>query len=45
MAKLLGMGVGAIARGRRELLERDVEVERIRRAGAGREAVEKKRRR
>jgi len=45
MAKLLGMGVGAIARGRRELLARDVEVERIRRAGAGREAVEKKRRR
>ena len=45
MARLLGMGVGAIARGRRELLERDVEVERIRRSGAGREAVEKKRRR
>ena len=30
MAKLLGMGVGAVARGRRALLERDVEVERVR---------------
>jgi len=45
MARLLGRGVGAMARGRRELLARDVEVERIRRAGAGREAVEKKRQR
>lgn len=45
MAKLLGMGVGAIARGRRELLEREVEVDRIRKAGAGREPVEKKRQR
>jgi hypothetical protein len=43
MAKLLGMGVGAVARGRRALLERDVEVERVRRAGAGRKPVEKKR--
>jgi hypothetical protein len=45
MAKLLGMGVGAVARGRRELMERDVEVDRIRRSGAGRKPVEKKRRR
>lgn len=44
MAKLLGMGIGAVARGRRALIERDVEVERVRRAGAGRKSVEKKRR-
>ena len=31
------------ARGRRELLEHDVNVERVRKAGAGRKAVEKKR--
>ena len=45
MATLLGMGVGAVARGRRQLLDRDVEVDRVRRAGAGRKPVEKKRRR
>jgi hypothetical protein len=45
MAKLLGMGVGAVARGRRELMERDVEVDRVRRDGAGRKLVEKKRQR
>lgn len=44
MASLLGLGVGSVARGRRELLERDVEVDRIRKAGAGRQPVEKKRR-
>lgn len=44
MAGLLGLGVAAVARGRRELLERDVEVDRIRKAGAGRQPVEKKRR-
>ena len=31
-----------IARGRRQLLEQDVEVDRIRQPGAGRKAVEKK---
>lgn len=44
MAGLLGMGVGTVARGRRELLERDVEAGRTRKAGGGRRPVEKKRR-
>lgn len=43
IADLLKMGVGAVARGRHELLERDIEVGRIRKAGAGRKPVEKKR--
>lgn len=42
MAELLGVDVGTIARGRRQLLEQDVEVDRVRRAGAGRKPVEKK---
>ena len=41
MATLLGMGKGAVARGRCELLDRDVEVDRIRKAGAGRKPVKK----
>ncbi len=41
IAELLGIGVGTIARGRRELLVRDVEPERIRRTGAERKPVEK----
>lgn len=45
IARLFGLDVGTVARGRRELLARDVEVERIRAAGAGRKPVEKKRRR
>ena len=45
MAVLLGLGVGAVARGRRELVERDVEVGRTRKEGAGRKSVEKKHRR
>ena len=45
MAGLLNLGVGAVARGRRELLESDVEVDRVRKAGAGRKPAEKKRRR
>ena len=44
MAELLGLDVGTVARGRRELLAQDVEVERVRGAGGGRHAVEKKRR-
>lgn len=44
IAELLGLGVGTVARGRRELLDQDIETERIRRAGAGRPSVEKKRR-
>jgi hypothetical protein len=45
MAVLLGLGVGAVARGRHELVERDVELERTRKEGGGRKSVEKKRRR
>lgn len=42
IAGLLGVDVGTVARGRRELLAQDVEVDRIRRAGGGRPALEKK---
>ncbi len=44
IADLLGLDVGTVARGRRHLLDRDVDVARVRRAGAGRRLVEKKRR-
>jgi hypothetical protein len=44
IAELFGLDVGTVARGRRELLEQDVEVERVRRAGGGRRSLEKKRR-
>lgn len=44
IAELLGLDVGTVARGRRELLAQDVEVERVRAAGGGRKPVEKKRR-
>ena len=44
IAELLGLDVGTVARGRRALLEHDVEVDRVRRAGGGRKRVEKKRR-
>ena len=42
VAELLDLDVGVIARGRRHLLEQDVEVDRVRRVGAGRKRVEKK---
>ena len=45
MAELLGLDAGTVARGRRELLEQDVEVERVRRKGGGRRPAEKKHRR
>jgi len=45
VADVLGLDVATVARGRRELLSRDVEIDRVRRAGGGRHAVEKKRRR
>lgn len=45
IAELLGLSVGTVARGRRELLKRDVQADRVRRAGAGRKTQEKKRRR
>jgi hypothetical protein len=44
IAELLGLDAGTVARGRRELLAQDVEVERVRTAGGGRKPVEKKRR-
>lgn len=44
IAELLGLDETTIARGRRQLLERDVEVGRVRKAGGGRKRVEKKRR-
>lgn len=44
IAEFLGLDVGTVARGRRELLEQDIEVERIRGVGGGRKPAEKKRR-
>jgi len=45
IADLLGLDPSTVARGRTELLNRDVEVDRVRRRGGGRKAVEKKRQR
>jgi len=45
IADLLGLDPGTVARGRQQLLSKDVEVERVRKKGAGRKPVEKKRRR
>lgn len=42
IAELTGLDVHTIAKGRTELLQRDVQVDRIRRPGAGRHAFEKK---
>lgn len=44
IAGLLGMHPQTVARGRRELLAGDVEIERTRKSGGGRKAVEKKHR-
>jgi len=44
IAELLGLDVGTVARGRDQLLSRDVVVDRVRKAGAGRPALEKKHR-
>jgi hypothetical protein len=43
IGELLGLDAGTVARGRRELLDRDVQVERVRRSGGGRKRVEKRR--
>lgn len=43
IADLLGLDPGTVARGRSQLISRDIEVDRTRRAGAGRPSVEKKR--
>ena len=42
IANLLGLDVGTVARGRQDLLQQDVAVERVRRAGGGRRSLEKK---
>jgi superfamily II DNA or RNA helicase len=42
IAELLGVDVGTVARGRRELLAQDVAADRVRRAGGGRPPLEKK---
>lgn len=44
IAELLGIDLGTVARGRQQLFARDVEVERVRKSGGGRKALEKKRR-
>jgi len=44
IADLLGLDPGTVAKGRQQLLSKDVEVERVRKKGAGRKPVEKKRR-
>jgi hypothetical protein len=43
VARLLGLDEETVARGRRQLLDRDVELDRARKAGGGRKPVEKKR--
>lgn len=43
VARLLGLDEETVARGRRQLLERDVELDRARKPGGGRKPVEKKR--
>jgi hypothetical protein len=42
ISNLLGIDVGTVARGRRELLAKDVEIDRVRRSGGGRKPLEKK---
>lgn len=44
MAELLQLDVGTVARGREQLLDHDVETDRVRKVGAGRPSQEKKRR-
>lgn len=43
IAEFIGLDPHTVAKGRRELMERDFEVDRIRKAGGGRKPVEKKR--
>lgn len=43
LADFLGIGVHTVARGRRELFSNQIQRERVRQAGGGRKAVEKKR--
>jgi hypothetical protein len=44
IAALLGLDPGTVAKGRKELFEEDVEIERIRKEGGGRKSLKKKRR-
>ena len=44
IARLLGIDPSTVAAGRRQLVERDIEADRVRRAGGGRRPTEKKRR-
>ena len=44
IAQLLGIDPSTVAAGRRQLIARDVELDRVRRAGGGRPPLEKKRR-
>jgi hypothetical protein len=43
LAQALGLDEDTVARGRRELLSREVQPDRVRRAGGGRPRAEKKR--
>jgi hypothetical protein len=43
IAEILGLDRGTVARGRHELLEQQIEVDRVRKVGGGRPPVEKKR--
>ncbi len=45
IADLLGMNVHTVSKGRKELLEEDLDLDRVRRPGGGRKPVKKKRRR
>jgi hypothetical protein len=45
IADLLGLDPGTVAKGRQQLLARDVEMERVRKTGGGRRPLEKKHRR
>ena len=45
IADLLGLDPGTVAKGRQQLLSRDVEMERVRKAGGGRRPLKKKPRR
>ena len=44
IAELLGLDVGTVGKGRRQLAEEDIEIDRVRKTGGGRKAVKKKRR-
>ncbi len=44
VADLLGLDPGTVAKGRQQLLSKDVEMERVRKKGGGRKPLEKKRR-